>query len=242
VLTPTLVCPAPKLDLDRFSRFAQLTHTLSLHIDTHTTLRATGVAIGRIYAHDARAMRPNLSNSVALFESSQAQRTVTFLQRLMITGLCLSQISFIELCKTLRTNSGSRAIIADCWVWTHPHFYTDLRPWLWRALQNISGVGGWRKVALGITSVKGFVQYSICCSINSEYTAFPIVGNSWRHLLTVHRPSQTQIVHKFLALFLICLSFTIGHFHTYFAKNAAYIIFPFNSWISFQRQCRLLWG
>ena len=153
-----------------------------------------------------------------------------------------SQLSFIELCKTLRTNSGSRDIIADCGVWTHPHFYTDLRPWLWRALQNISGVGGWRKVALGITSVKGFVQYSICCSINSEYIAFPIVGNSWRHLLTVHRPSQTQIVHKFLALFLICLSFTIGHFHTYFAKNAAYIIFPFNSWISFQRQCRLLWG
>jgi len=38
-----------------------------------------------------------------------------------------SQISFIELCKTLRTNSGLRAIIADCGVWTHPHFYTDLR-------------------------------------------------------------------------------------------------------------------
>jgi len=26
----------------------------------------------------------------------------------------------------------------------------------------------------------------------------------------------------------------------YFAKNAAY--FPFNSWLSFQRLCRLLWG
>jgi len=37
-----------------------------------------------------------------------------------------SQISFIELCKTSRTNSGLRAIIADCGVWTHPHFYTDL--------------------------------------------------------------------------------------------------------------------
>ena len=39
-----------------------------------------------------------------------------------------SQISFIELCKTLRMHSGLRAIIADCGVWTHPHFYTDLRP------------------------------------------------------------------------------------------------------------------
>ena len=26
----------------------------------------------------------------------------------------------------------------------------------------------------------------------------------------------------------------------YYAKNAAY--FPFNSWLSFQRLCRLLWG
>jgi len=28
--------------------------------------------------------------------------------------------------------------------------------------------------------------------------------------------------------------------HVYFAKNAAY--FPFNSWLSFQRLCRILWG
>jgi len=28
--------------------------------------------------------------------------------------------------------------------------------------------------------------------------------------------------------------------HMYFAKNVAY--FPFNSWLSFQRLCRLLWG
>jgi len=68
-----------------------------------------------------------------------------------------SQISFIELCKTLRTNSDLRAInsclhlfwpqlcnrnicavsyvyacvcfvTADYGVWTHPHFYTDLCP------------------------------------------------------------------------------------------------------------------
>jgi len=29
--------------------------------------------------------------------------------------------------------------------------------------------------------------------------------------------------------------------HVYFAKNVAYLPF-FNSWLSFQRQCRLLWG
>ena len=28
--------------------------------------------------------------------------------------------------------------------------------------------------------------------------------------------------------------------HVHFAKNVAY--FPFNSWLSFQRLCRLLWG
>ena len=28
--------------------------------------------------------------------------------------------------------------------------------------------------------------------------------------------------------------------HVYFAKNVAY--FSFNSWLSFQRLCRLLWG
>ena len=28
--------------------------------------------------------------------------------------------------------------------------------------------------------------------------------------------------------------------HVYFAKNIAY--FAFNSWLSFQRLCRLLWG
>ena len=46
-----------------------------------------------------------------------------------------------------------------------------------------------------------------------------------------------------LGFILICLYSTTGHFHTcvgYFAKNVAY--FPFNSWLSFQRLCRLLWG
>jgi len=46
-----------------------------------------------------------------------------------------------------------------------------------------------------------------------------------------------------LGFILICLYSTTGHFHTcvgYFAKNVAY--FPFNSWLSFQRLCRLSWG
>jgi len=30
--------------------------------------------------------------------------------------------------------------------------------------------------------------------------------------------------------------------HVYFAKKVANTIFPFNSWLSFQRLCRLLWG
>jgi len=29
--------------------------------------------------------------------------------------------------------------------------------------------------------------------------------------------------------------------HVYFAKNVV-AYFPFNSWLSFQRQCRILWG
>jgi len=30
--------------------------------------------------------------------------------------------------------------------------------------------------------------------------------------------------------------------HMYFAKNVAYMYFPFYSWLSFQRLCHLLWG
>ena len=51
--------------------------------------------------------------------------------------------------------------------------------------------------------------------------------------------SSTQI----LGYILICLYFTTCRFHSthvYFAKDVAY--FPFNSWLSFQRLCRLLWG
>ena len=44
-----------------------------------------------------------------------------------------------------------------------------------------------------------------------------------------------------MALFLYdCILRLAISTHVYFAKNAAY--FPFNSWLSFQRLCRLLWG
>jgi len=46
---------------------------------------------------------------------------------------------------------------------------------------------------------------------------------------------------QILGFILICLYFTTGHFtNVYFAKNVPY--FPFNSWLSFQRLCCLLWG
>jgi len=55
-----------------------------------------------------------------------------------------------------------------------------------------------------------------------------------------------QVKHKInsrptqiLGFILICLYFTTGHFHTcVFYKNVAY--FHSNSWLSFQRLCRLL--
>ena len=47
--------------------------------------------------------------------------------------------------------------------------------------------------------------------------------------------------NKFLALFwYVCILWLAISIHVYFAKNVAY--FPFNSWLSFQRLCRLLWG
>jgi len=53
-----------------------------------------------------------------------------------------------------------------------------------------------------------------------------------------HKVNSTQI----LGFILTCLYFTTGHFHTCVLckKNVAY--FPFNSWLSFQRLCRFLWG
>ena len=87
-----------------------------------------------------------------------------FLRWIVNNGVCIqhyidkSQMSFIELCKTLTKNSGLRAVNsflrlrgllscfskhcfvtaefkivispADCGVWTQPHFYTELRPCL----------------------------------------------------------------------------------------------------------------
>ena len=53
--------------------------------------------------------------------------------------------------------------------------------------------------------------------------------------------NQEQVKHKWYTN--SCLYFDIFVFYDwpsphYFAKNAAYIIFPFDSWLSFQRLCR----
>ena len=56
---------------------------------------------------------------------------------------------------------------------------------------------------------------------------------SW---MCIHRLSQTQNSIQILGFILRLAIFT----HVYFAKNVAY--FPFNSWLSFQRLRRLLWG
>ena len=64
--------------------------------------------------------------------------------------------------------------------------------------------------------------------------------------MNLHNAFAVRVTHKInsiqiLGLILICLYFTTGLFHiVYFAKNVAN--FPFNSWLSFQRLCRLLWG
>jgi len=62
--------------------------------------------------------------------------------------------------------------------------------------------------------------------------------------MNLHSPSKsstkinsTQILGFILIMFVFC---DWPFPHVYFAKNAAY--FPFNSWLSFQRLCRLLWG
>ena len=49
------------------------------------------------------------------------------------------------------------------------------------------------------------------------------------------------MVYKFLALFWdVCILRLAISTHVYFAKNVTY--FPFKSWLSFQRLCRLLLG
>jgi len=52
-----------------------------------------------------------------------------------------------------------------------------------------------------------------------------------------HKINSTQILGFILMVCILRLAIST---HVYFAKNVAY--FPFNSWLSFQRLCRLLWG
>ena len=54
-----------------------------------------------------------------------------------------------------------------------------------------------------------------------------------------HKINSTQI----LGFILICLYFTTDHFHTcVLCKECSRYLPFFNSWLSFQRLCRLLWG
>ena len=62
-------------------------------------------------------------------------------------------------------------------------------------------------------------------------------------IICIDRPSQTQTVHKFLALFwYVCLLRLVISTRVYFANNVANSIFPINSWLIIQRLCCLLWG
>jgi len=57
---------------------------------------------------------------------------------------------------------------------------------------------------------------------------------------TVHVKRKINSI-QILGFILICLYFTTGHFHTCVLCKE-YSLFPFNSWLSFQRLCRLLSG
>jgi len=52
-----------------------------------------------------------------------------------------------------------------------------------------------------------------------------------------HKINSIQILGLF---WYVCILRLVISTHVYFAKNVTY--FPFNSWLSFQRLCRLLWG
>jgi len=52
-----------------------------------------------------------------------------------------------------------------------------------------------------------------------------------------HKINSTQNYWLYVDMFVF---YDWPFSHMYFVKNVAY--FPFNSWLSFQRLCRLLWG
>ena len=64
--------------------------------------------------------------------------------------------------------------------------------------------------------------------------------NEFAFIVQVKHKINSRL-HKFLALFwYVCFLRLAISTHVYLAENAAY--FHFNSWLSFQRLCRLLWG
>ena len=56
--------------------------------------------------------------------------------------------------------------------------------------------------------------------------------------MNLHSPSESN-TNSTQILLLVCLSYDWPFPHVYFAKNVANTIFPFNSWLSFQRLCRV---
>jgi len=81
------------------------------------------------------------------------------------------------------------------------------------------------------------MQKSVVVRRNAFY--FHAISYFNEFALTVqvtHKINSTQI----RGFILTCLYFMSTRV-AYFAKNVV-IYFPFNSWLSFQRLCRLLWG
>ena len=60
--------------------------------------------------------------------------------------------------------------------------------------------------------------------------------------ICIHRPSLTQIVHKFFSSFWYVYLLRLAISTCVLCKDYSRCYFPFNSWLSFQRLCRLLWG
>ena len=87
------------------------------------------------------------------------------------------------------------------------------------------------------------------CSVRVCWCAEHIISTRWCESNLEHR-IQTRLVVLFqlvcstqiFGFILICLFLRLQPFpQVYFAENVVDAIFPVNSWLSFQRLCRLLW-
>ena len=60
---------------------------------------------------------------------------------------------------------------ADCGVWTHPHFYTDLRPCVSDIERDISALKFGRSAGLDCLT-KEHIVYAVVCHIKTLFNAF----------------------------------------------------------------------